>query len=93
MNKLHLPTEQYGFVEVEYEGSAEETIEEYRRLTKLATGGVGMDTKDFNRVLDQLLEKKSIEGDPGMVDEMNVEQQTILQAVKRSQARIKSKLN
>ena len=93
MNKIRIPIEQYSFIELDFEGSAEDTLNEYRRLTQMATGGVGMDTKDFNKVIDQLIEKQSIEGDPGMVESMNIEQQTLLQAIKRSQARIKSKLN
>ncbi len=48
MNKLHIPTEQYGFLEVEFDGSPEDAFAEYSRLTSIIKGGTGMDTKDFN---------------------------------------------
>lgn len=90
--ELRIPTsEQYAYINCYFEGTAEDAIEEYRRLTALVTGGVGMDTKDFNKFIDELLEKGSISGDPGMTESMNIEQQTLMQAIKRSQARIKNK--
>lgn len=88
-----IPTaEQYAYVEVEGdEKSAESIAENYRNLTKAITGGTGMDTKDFNKVLD-----KYIWGDGTMLaDEyaaMNLEQQSIIQCIKRSRARNKGKL-
>ena len=88
MNKIRIPIEQYSFIELDFEGSAEDTLNEYRRLTKMATGGVGMDTKDFNKILDEYLTTKSISGDPGLMESMNIEQQGIIQAIKRSLKRI-----
>ncbi len=87
MNKLHIPTEQYGFLEVEFDGSPEDAFAEYSRLTSIIKGGTGMDTKDFNKVVDELMSKNSISGDPGMVELMNAEQVMIIQAIKRSRAR------
>ena len=85
---LRIPcTEQYAYIEHEFEGSADDAVTEYRRLTQLVTGGTGMDTKDFNKIVDELMVKNSISGDPGMMESMNIEQATVIQAIKRSRAR------
>jgi len=86
---LRIPTlEQYAYCEFEFEGTAEEAIVEYRRLTKLISGGVAMDTRDFNKVLD-----KYLWGDGTMKEEeyntMDLSQQEIIQTIKRSKARNK----
>src|ERR1700733_12554855 len=88
---LRLPTlEQYAYIECEFEGTEEEIVDEYKKLKMLVTGSVGLDTKDFNRVLD-----KYIWGDETMLaDEyavMNLEQQNIVQPIKRTRARNKTK--
>lgn len=100
---IHTPTEQYGYVETEIEGIVDDSpyadsplVREHQALVATIKGGadaVGMDTKDFNAVIDELIERQAITGDPGMVETMNAEQQTILQAIKRSQARLKNKNN
>jgi len=42
MNILRIPTkEQYAYIEVQFEGSADEALEEYRRLTDLVNGRQG----------------------------------------------------
>lgn len=86
---LRIPTtEQYAYIEFNGDvDAAEEAVVAYREITKMVTGGVGMDTRDFNKVLDELMVKNSISGDPGMMEQMNIEQQSIIQAIKRSRAR------
>jgi hypothetical protein len=93
MNKIRIPIEQYSFIELDFEGSAEETLNEYRRLTQMATGGTGIDTKDFNAIIDQTLSEKPFVGDDIMaqIEKMNIGQQETLQAIKRSKARLKAK--
>ena len=49
---------------------------------------VVMAEKAFNSVLDELLLTRKISGDPGIIEEMTVEQRAILQAIKRSLKRI-----
>lgn len=88
MITLHIPTGQYGFAEISFDGSPEEAIVEAKRLQKLSEGNVGLDTKDFNAILDDLLADYSIEGDPGVIEQMSVDQQQIIQAVKRSIKRL-----
>lgn len=89
---LRVPTlDQYAFVEVhDVEGTYEEIVAEYQRLTELVKGGVGIPDKEFNRVLD-----KYIWGDGTMAaDEygaMSLDQQTIIQIIKRSRKRVDAK--
>lgn len=47
-----------------------------------------MASREFNRILDELLREKSIRGDPGMLAEMSELQREIIQAVKRSYKRL-----
>jgi hypothetical protein len=88
---IRIPTsEQYAYVEVEFDRpmTPEEIAIEYRNHTTAITGGVGLDTKVFNRILDRYLW-----GDGAMeADEyagMNVEQISVVQTIKRSKARNK----
>lgn len=87
---LRIPTlDQYAFVEVEFDGTEEEIVAQYQKLKMLVTGGVGMDTKDFNRVLDKYLwGDGTLEADE--YASMNLDQQSIIQTIKRSRARNKS---
>lgn len=86
---LRVPTaEPYAYVEFELDApTIGDAMQLYKEATAFVTGGVGMDTREFNAVLDELMTKNSISGDPGMVERMNIEQQSIIQAVKRSRAR------
>lgn len=88
---LRIPgKEQYSYVEVEFdiELSPEECAAELARYTKAMTGGAGLDMRDFNRVLDRYLW-----GDgkmtPDEYEGMNLDQQGIIQTIKRSRARNK----
>jgi len=89
---LRIPAaEQYAYIETEFEGEAEDAIEEYRRLTKSMTGGSGLEPKEFNAFLDEYLEHDSINADPGIVEKMNLEQSDLIQTIKRSRTRIKNR--
>ena len=92
MNKYHIrvPADQYAYLEAEFEGTSEEAVEEYRRLTKLVKGGPGLPDKEFNAILDKFAWEDK--GDNGMEAEqyerMSDEQKSIIQAIKRSRKRI-----
>lgn len=88
---LRIPTyEQYAYIEVEAEGTAEEILHQYQEVTLLVKGGTGLPDKDFSAVLDRYLW-----GDGHMeADEyatMNLDQQSIIQVIKRSRKRVQSK--
>lgn len=88
---LRIPTkEQYAFIEIESEiESAEEAVIAYREINNLIQGGTGLVDKDFNRVIDQYLTEEKIITEDYLA--MSVEQKKIIQEIKKSFKRIKSK--
>jgi hypothetical protein len=88
----HIPTEQFGFTEVEVEGTDKMTYEE----AKLAYGlpiesGEGLDAKSFNDSLDEYLMTNSLTNGANLYQSMSKEQQMIFQTIKRSLKRIEVK--
>ena len=85
---LRIPTVQYGYIETEFEGTAEEAFEEHNRLINLHNGGEGISTQAFNDCLDEFLSEGT--GNTETYLAMNKEQQGIIQAIKKSFNRIKN---
>lgn len=88
---IHVPVEQYGFVEVENDNfSTPEEIEEAYRETKEAfseKSGSGLPKKEFDQFLDNyLMEARTSLSDYEKMDEAQI---SIIQTIKRSKARIK----
>ena len=92
--KLHIPTESFGFVEVEQEvGSIEEAIEAYKALKapelpnveSLEANG-GLDTKEWNLALDGYLSVKTMPSD--LYERMSPGQKAFIQVIKRSYKRL-----
>lgn len=87
-HELRIPTaDQYGYMNIQFRGSADDAFAEYQWLIVMVKGGAGLEPKEFNAVLDQYLTTGKISGDPGVCDQMNLDQQSIIQAIKRSRAR------
>jgi hypothetical protein len=89
---LRIPTnEQYAYIEHEFEGSADEAVEEYQRLTQLVKGGSGLPEKEFNGILDHYLSGEPFVGDEIMaqIEMMSAQQRWTMNAIKRSKARTK----
>lgn len=88
---IRIPTaDQYAYIELKgFEGSEGEILAKYQEMRSLVVGGVGMEPREFNGILDELLVSHKITGDPGMMESMNLDQQMIIQAIKRSFARTK----
>lgn len=94
--KYRIPTkEQFAFIEVEREFvdtvSAETIKETYDTLTAAMKGesGAGLPEKEFCAFLDRYLIEGT--GDVDVYNAMSTEQKNIIQCVKRSLKRIKSK--
>lgn len=88
MNILRIPTaDPYAYIEVQFDGTADEAFEEYKRLTSLVKGGAGLERKDFIKVLDEYLTTKTLSGDPGVLAEMSDDQLLVIQEIKKSFAR------
>lgn len=82
---LRIPTtEQYAYVEAEFEGTSEDAVEAYRRLTDLVRGGAGITDKEFNDFLDVYLETGSIPNGADIYARMDLSQQATVQCIKRS---------
>lgn len=86
---LRIPTVQFGYIETEFTGTAEDAFEEHNRLLNLQNGGFGLEQDEFNKALDRYLTDGT--GDVNQYTQMSKEQQAIFQAIKRSFKRIKSK--
>lgn len=78
---------EYSNIKFQFEGTVEQTIDEYYRLFNLFRGGAGLTDKEFNFILDEYDTTNKITGDPGMFETMNRDQKMIIQAIKRSRAR------
>ena len=95
----HIPTEQYGFVEVEYEkniGDKEDLeLSDYQTVKALVSPemavGQGLDTKVFNDALTEYMLTNELRGGLEFYNQMNEKQQFVFQEVKKAFKRIKAK--
>src|SRR3990167_11034013 len=85
-HKLLIPSNiaEYSNVEFEFEGTAEEAIDEYYRLFNLFRGGAGMNDKEFNEVIDEYLSTQKIADGADRYEAMNRDHKMIIQTLKRS---------
>lgn len=86
----HVPTEQYGYVSVEVEGTAQEAVEAYRELVgawKGEQGGAGIDPKTFNKFLDEYLTTGKITGAGDVWEDLSKVQQVVFSEIKKSYKR------
>ena len=89
---IRLPTEQFAYIEQEVEcATPEDAIDAYHALSKAYRGGDGLSPAGFNKVLDEYLLTGTIRDGSNLYAAMNTYQQGVLQAVKLSLKRIKSK--
>lgn len=87
-----ISTGQYEFLNFEIEGTAQDAVEAYKELQTAWKGGEGVSSKDFNAFLDTYIST----GKPGELEvweNMTDQQKIIVNEVKKSFARIKSKNN
>lgn len=84
---LRIPTQdQYAFIESELEGTAEEAVAEYRKMTSLVRFGDGLETDEWNRVLGVYLTSRSMKAEE--YEAMNQFQQGMIQELKKAFKRI-----
>lgn len=87
----HVPTEQYGFVEIELNGDRDSiTLEDaVARYQSLKTApGQGLDTKEFNQCLDRYVTDGTGETDAYL--RMSKEQQAVIQELKKCFKRLEA---
>lgn len=82
--QFRFPTEQFAYMEVSAEGTPEELKTQYDAFERLLKVGVGLETKEWNRVLDEVLETGKLEDGANLWERMDKEQQLILQEIKKS---------
>lgn len=88
--ELHVPTEQYGFILGRMTGTHAEAVQAYREIAQewkkpQSDFPVGPGLKNFNTVLDSYLEKGTLTADE--YGEMSLEQQRVIQEIKKSNKR------
>lgn len=88
---MHVPTEQYGYISCDLDGTAEEAVKAYQEiadLIRLPKYGKGMDEKEFDELLEMMIEGTPIEGDPGMVETLNSVQRYAFDKARKAVNRI-----
>lgn len=80
----HVPVEQYGFIEVELDGTAEDIAYEYQKVAKAFKGGAGIDSSKFNEVLDEYLSTGKVQNGGDVWEDMSELQRAIFQEIKKS---------
>ena len=90
--QLRIPTnESYAYIEVSAEGTEEEIIAQYHKLTNAVKGGFGLEKKEWNAAIDEYLNTSSLVNGTEIYAQMNVEQQSCFQEIKKSLKRIEAK--
>jgi hypothetical protein len=86
---LRVPTsETYAYIEIECEGTPVEILEHYNYFTRLVKN-VGLPTKEWNTALDIYLSTNHLE--ESQYNDMSLEQQHIIQEIKKAVKRITPK--
>lgn len=87
---LRVPTsEQYAYIEAEYEGSAEEAVEAYRELTVAVRTGFGLPQAEFNKALDEYLKTNELRNGADLYAQMDAAQQRVFQELKKAFKRMR----
>ena len=90
---LRIPCrEQYAYIEVEFEGTSDEAVAEYERLTRMVAEE-GLPTKEWNRFLDDYLSTRKPPHDGlEMWEKMSTSQKYIINEIKKTFKRLKADL-
>lgn len=90
--KIRIPKEQFAFIEVEAEGTLEEINEVYKQMSLAPiTDGFGLEDKEWRSCLDGYLNSGEMESN--CYERMSLNQKMVIQEIKKSFKRIKSKIN
>lgn len=91
---IRIPTLQYAYLETEFEGTAEEAINEHEKILFLYNNRKpyeeqGLAPKDWNKLLDRYLTENSI--DMEEYSKLSNRQQLLINEIKKSLLRIANK--
>ncbi len=86
---VHVPTEQYGFISYETEGTAEDAVQAYNELKKEYAGGAGLPSREFCSFMDVYVSTGHAPED-GIEkwEAMSLEQRFVINEVKKAIKRI-----
>ena len=84
---LHIPVEQYGFIQVDDIETREQAVAEYK-MVNADFQNQGLPEEDWRAILDDLLEDQSISGDPGSMELMSPAQRYVVNEIKKSFKRL-----
>ena len=84
---LHVPVEQYGFIQVDDIESREEAITEYKLVAKQFTDGIGLTAKEFNEIIDEYLTTDKLINGGDFYENLSAAQKYVLNEVKKSKKR------
>lgn len=90
MMKLRIPTDQYAFLEIDFDGSIEEAKREYDRINEVFNNKRG--DGDFYLYVTEIMNSDLTEW--GSVEDYNLcspGQQAVLQSIKRLKKRLQAK--
>lgn len=87
---FRFPTEQFAYMEVSAEGTPETLKQQYDEFKRILKVGIGLETKEFNQVLDNYRSGKGIA--PDTHERMDEQQQWFLHELDKSNQRCKSKV-
>lgn len=89
----HVPTEQYGYLSVETEGTAQDAVDAYKELQEAWKGGTGegLPLKEWCTLRNKYLETGVMEGDPGDLKKLSKAQAWWVNETKKALSAIKSK--
>lgn len=85
----HVPVEQYGFISVEIEGTADDAMEAYNAVLQAKVNGAGLSVKDFNRCIDSYVKDGKLPTDgQSLWQDMSFQQKTVIDELKKSIKRL-----
>src|SRR3990167_10394759 len=76
----------YAYIEIQAEGTVEGLVGAYRSLQGALKVGVGLETKEWNRVLDKYLKGEGMETDVG--ERMDEQQKWLIHEIDKANNRI-----
>ena len=80
--KIRIPTDQYAFIEVDFEGEPEEIVNEHNQLLALTKKTGGLDATRWRVLLDRYLTNKTMTADE--YAELNEVQMFCIQELKKA---------
>ena len=89
IHQLRVPTpDPFAFIEFQFEGTPEQAIDEYRRLTTAVKDNAGIPVKEFEEIIDLMVAREPIQGDPGIIENFNSAQKWGYDLVRKSMNRV-----